>query len=265
MIEFQRAVTPKTILFDLLGVAFPQPIFSPQLAVIANIFSVPENSLRVALSRLVEKGWVNNDVRGEYHLTEKSRARNAVVRAWREADKQKPWDGQWLACHLPKGACRSDRNKTHKALGWYGFKPGLDLMWVRPDNLALSLSELTQRMHLVGLEPDAHLFVLSQVDDALSNNWQRLWPVDQLNQHYQFLKDQLINSSERMKRNGSLKETCLIGGEAIHCLVKDPQLPKEFSSPDAYQNLRATMLDYDQLGREIWFEELTRLGVHKNK
>lgn len=263
MSETSREMTPKTIMLDLLGVAFPKPVLSQHLWVISDIFSVPENSLRVALTRLVAKGWVTNDIRGEYHLSEKARARNAFIRNWKGKNKQKAWNERWLACHLPKGSGRTERAKSIKALEWYGFKPGLDLMWVRPDNLAILKSELQNVLRLLGLEANAHVFVLDEVDSSLVDNWLQLWPTQQMDNIYIALTKQLQSSAKKPEKKRSLLETCLLGGEAIHYLVKDPQLPEEIHGRQHYDTLRETMENYDQMGRTIWFSELANLGVSR--
>lgn len=259
--DMSRELTPKSILLDLLGVAFPKPVLSQHLWVIADIFSVPENNLRVAMTRLVASGWVSSDVRGEYHLSEKARARNQFIRNWKAKDKQKPWQQGWLACHLPKGAGRSERAKSIKALEWYGFKLGLDLMWVRPDNLAIPKQGLLNDLRLLGLEANAPLFVLQDIDPPLTSSWLQLWPTEDMDKVYQAMTKRLRASEKKPEAKRSLLETCVLGGEAIHYLVKDPQLPQSIHARKHYDQLKETMIRYDQMGRSIWFSELENLGV----
>ena len=263
--QFQRELSPRNIILDLMGVSHPKPMLSSHLNVISSTFDVPVNNLRVALTRLVNKGMLDNTERGVYRLSTKAMVRNDFATRWKEKQvNDTTWDGSWIACHLSKGSHRTIRAKSINALNWFGFKPGLDAIWVRPNNLRMNILELTDTLRNLGLESQAHLFTLTDIESSLAKQWQTLWAIDTLDQTYVKLNDQLKKSFKDLQSsppNTSLQETCMLGGEAIYCLSMDPQLPKAIRSSDEFDRLRKTMLDYDKIGRTIWLQQLVSLGV----
>jgi len=263
--QFQRELSPRNILLDLMGVNHPQPLEAGFLAIISDIFDVPVNNLRVALTRLVAKGMLDNTQRGVYRLSPKAMARNDFARRWKKPQcSSSDWDGSWIACHLGKGVNRSVRSKSLNALSWFGFKPGLDLLWVRPNNLLQAATKLQVTLQEIGLETQAHLFSMNDLQPNLVKHWKTLWPIQTLNSSYVDLNQKLISSYQQLSNTAvktSLLETCVLGSEAIHCLAIDPQLPQEIRPGNEYETLRKTMLDYDQAGRKIWLKQLSSLGI----
>jgi len=262
---FKREMNPRNIILDLMGVSHPNPMEAAHLNEISVIFDVPVNNLRVALTRLVAKGMLDNTQRGVYRLSAKAIVRNEFTRRWKSPQySSQQWDGSWIACHLSKGTNRSLRTKSINALNWFGFKPGLDGMWVRPNNLLQSVPDLLSQLRNLGLEASAQVFSLSDVEPILAQSWQTLWATDELDKRYGQLNKKLLYSFKQLqnpKTNTTLLETCLLGSEAIHYLATDPQLPNEIRPSKFYEQLRTTMLEYDQIGRKIWLQELPTLGV----
>ncbi len=262
---FKREPSPRNIILDLMGVSHPNPMETAHLSVIADVFSVPVNNLRVALTRLVAKGMLDNTQRGVYRLSAKAIVRNEFTRRWKSPQySSKPWDDTWIACHLSKGTNRSLRCKSINALNWFGFKPGLDGMWVRPNNLVQAVPELLNMLRSLGLEAHAQVFSITDVETTLAKSWKTLWATQKLDSHYQQLSKKLLNSFKQLQSaqpNTTLLEACLLGSEAIHFLATDPQLPTEIRPSCHYEQLRTTMLEYDKIGREIWLKQLPSLGV----
>lgn len=266
MVSLKYEPNPRNVILDLMGVNQPNPLDTSYLPLISDIFGITINNLRVALTRLVAKGLISNDGRSIYRLTPKAVAKRDFINRWQsDQASNQPWDKSWITCHLPKGTERSARKKTLLALEWYGFKPGLEQMWIRPNNLKLNLTELMSSLRELGLEPEARAFILSQVEDSLQTHWQNnLWLIKKLDQDYADLIQVLDNSLKTVKQNSlhqSLHETCVLGGEAIHLLAIDPLLPAEIRPSDKYQQLQKSMLIYEKMGREMWLEQLSNLGV----
>jgi len=266
MYKFKYEPNPKNVILDLMGINQPNPLETTHLVMISDIFGISINNLRVALTRLAAKGMITNDGRGIYRLSPKTVAKRDFINRWRSAQViNKPWDNSWIACHLPKGTDRTIRKKSLLALEWYGFKPGLDLVWVRPNNLTLSLTDLVNYLRELGLESEARTFVLAQAEDTLQTHWvNNLWATKKLDQDYDELIQALQNSIQTLQQSTpqqSLFETCSLGGEAIHHLAIDPLLPQEIRPGDMHTRLKQTMLTYDKVGREIWLEQLSALGV----
>ncbi len=264
--QFQREVTPRNIILDLMGVSHPRPLSSSHLGMISSTFNVTVNNLRVALTRLVAKGMLDNTERGVYRLSAKAMARNDFARRWKvpQANKKK-WDGSWIACHLSKGSNRTVRAKSINALNWFGFKPGLDAIWLRPNNLVMPIPELFENLRNLGLESGAHVFSMANVEASLAKHWHTLWAVEELDKSYASLNEQLQQSFEALQTSPpktSLLDTFYLGSEAIYCLATDPQLPADIRPSPNYESLRKTMLDYDKIGRKIWLQQISSLGVN---
>src|SRR5512134_218343 len=102
------------------------------------LFGIPENGMRVAVTRLLAAGELLRDERGRYRLGPAAAPLSERVVAWRRIEERlRRWDGGWIAVHrqgLPRGrgeaAARAAR--ALRLLGFADFAPGLAL---RPDNL----------------------------------------------------------------------------------------------------------------------------------
>ncbi|MFA0813647.1 hypothetical protein [Microbulbifer epialgicus] len=249
-----------------MGVNKRHELATSQLGFISDAFDISINNLRVTLNRLVGTGLATQNGRGIYCLTEKALAKRVFINRWQQdAFHYDHWDSRWLGCHLPKGAARAVRKKSLLVLDWYGFAAGLDHLWVRPNNLTLNHSELTATLFNLGLEAEAHCFVLQEVPDSLASQWaHHLWDIDRLDNEYDTLMKSLEDSLKALASkpvNASLPETCRLGGEAIHRLAIDPLLPKVIRPKKKYQQLRSIVHKYDRVGRNIWLEQLKKLGV----
>lgn len=266
MYRFRYQPSPRNILLDLMGVHPEHQLATGLLGVISDAFDLSVNNLRVTLSRLAAADFVRSNERGVYSLTEKALAKRSFMDRWKESSLTTPeWEGNWLACHLPKGEERGVRKKTCQALELNGFKVGLDQLWVRPDNLTTPLPELRQRLRGLGLESGASCFVMQAVEDHVASEWAAtLWPVATLNREYEELISLLHQSEDELtgKSSGaSLAETCRLGGEAIYRLAIDPLLPQAIRPGNCYEKLQEAARRYDRIGREIWLEQLQTLGV----
>ncbi|MCO1336497.1 hypothetical protein MO867_19375 [Microbulbifer sp. OS29] len=267
MYQFTYEPTPKNVLLDLMGVNKRHELATSQLRFISDAFDISTNNLRVTLNRLTGTDLITHDGRGVYRLTEKALAKRSFINRWQKNtfhyDK---WDSRWLACHLPKGVTRTVRKKSLLVLEWYGFAAGLDHLWVRPNNLTLNHSGITVALTTLGLEEDAHCFVLQDAPDSLVSQWvHRLWDVERLDHEYGALIQSIENSLTTLASksvNASLSETCRLGGEAIHRLAIDPLLPRAIRPQNKYQQLKNIVHKYDRVGRNIWLEQLKKLGVN---
>ncbi|WP_444957476.1 hypothetical protein [Microbulbifer sp. ZKSA002] len=266
MYQFTYEPTPKNVLLDLMGVNKRHELGTSQLSFISDAFDISINSLRVTLNRLVSTELVSHDGRGVYRLTEKAIAKRAFINRWQhDTFHYETWDGSWLTCHLPKGISRTVRRKSLSVLQWYGFSVGLDHLWVRPNNLKLAHTEIIASLDTLGLEVGANCFVLHEVPDSLVSQWaHQLWDIERLDSEYDDLVQFLENSLKTLSNKPiytTLSETCRLGGEAIHRLAIDPLLPKIIRPQEKYQELKNIVRKYDRVGRNIWLEQLKKLGV----
>ncbi len=256
MIPLRRTLTPKNVLIDLLRITRDQSVTTRSLIETGELFGFNSNAIRVALTRMVSKGILESDERGYYRLSPSAHPMSDLIDSWREGEaRRKPWKGQWILCHLPKSPQRSMRNRSLKALKFVGFQEDMGNLWVRPDNLTLNLEQLRARLDLLGLEEQARLLQINQVEQKTSAHWETLWNPQKLNEGYRESLAKIKHSANKLKKmpfRDAMIESFLIGGEAIHILVKDPLLPEEMQPCTDRANLHAAMLEYDQLGRSIW-------------
>ena len=111
------------------------PILPGRLLVaLAREFGIAEGTVRVALSRMVDKGELIND-HSDYAL-----AGPLVERQERQEAGQYPelrsWNGDWEMAVVRPGARASDeRSALRTALTRLGLREYREGMWLRPDNL----------------------------------------------------------------------------------------------------------------------------------
>jgi len=251
-----QTVTPKSLLLDLLRVA-PRPVPVRQLVAVGELFGLEGNAIRVALTRLVDGGLLVSDERGSYRLAAGADPVSRWVDAWRQGDRRlRPWAGAWLCLWHPRGGRRGERERSQRALGRLGFGEGRDGLWVRPDNLRARPAGIEQELVRHGLAAGALLFVGKQLPAAVAGEWTAgLWPVEQnAGRHRRALRD--IERSrarlEQLARGAALVESFLVGGAAIHSLVRDPLLPDEIAPGGDRRALTDAMRDYDLRGRALW-------------
>jgi phenylacetic acid degradation operon negative regulatory protein len=253
-----RTVTPKSLLLDLLRVS-PQPVPVRWLVGIGALFGFEQNALRVALTRLVGLGLVESDERGSYRLAPGSDVVARLVAGWRLGDARiRPWRGDWLCVHHPRGLERALRAKSQRALERLGFREGQDGLWVRPNNLRRSRAALETDLGELGLTESAVLFVGRDFPDASLESWKRsLWATAELRAGWRKSLREIERSRRRIgciARQDALVESFLVGGEAIRLLAVDPLLPDEILDGADRRRLFEAMTSYDQLGKSIWNE-----------
>jgi phenylacetic acid degradation operon negative regulatory protein len=242
---------------DLLRVADAGALPVRSLVATAELFGFTSNAVRVALARLAAEGLVESDERGLWRLAPSTDPLSQHVENWRLGEKRRRvWRGEWLAVWLPKGAARADRARSRRALTLFGFREGLDALWVRPDNLARPLGAVRQSLAALGLEAGAEPFVARDFSAALVAGWTaRLWNTRALDRGYREARAELERSSARiprLPRDRARVETFLLGGRAIRILATDALLPDEILPGAERAALHAAMLDYDVLGRRAW-------------
>lgn len=243
-------------MLNVLRVA-PGAMAVKDLLHIAEWFGLPGNGVRVALTRLVGAGLIENDERGFYRMAPATDPHREHLEEWRLGDARlRRWNGHWLQLWLPRKAERSARKASRRALTLLGFAEGLEGLWVRPDNFAVSTDELRERVQRLGLEAGARLWVASDVDPELDTRWRsHLWPLEQLQRGYDETLKQLQRSRARLDRvpiEQAAVEAFTTGGEAIRVLVTDPWLPRELMPTDTRTELAHSMQEYDKAGRKLW-------------
>ncbi len=260
-------LTARHLVLDLLS-TLPRGAMPVRALVAAGaLFGIRENSVRVALARLLADRRIERDERGAYRLGPGPRAVSRQVASWRDLDARlRPWDGGWIGVHVsgPRAAGRSAFRRRRRALDWLGLRelrPGLAL---RPDNLVGGVAEVRERLGALGIEPATPVFELRGLDAATDAAARRLWPAARLAAGYRTARLALERSERRLAalpEARAMVESFELGGRAIRQLATDPLLPDELLPSAERARLLATLRRYDRAGRACWARFLDGFGV----
>jgi phenylacetic acid degradation operon negative regulatory protein len=262
-----RRPTAKSLTLDLLsslrGAAMPVSA----LVAAARLFRIDENALRVAIARLLGGGQIARDERGQYRLGEAAHAIDQRVLGWRAAELRiAKWSGGWWmvrAGALPplRSRERRIRERALSLLGFAELAPGLAL---RPDNLRAQLTELRAELRELGLESDALLALVQELDAENEARARGLWKREAFAKSYARSLAELEASEARLAAlpaERAMVESFLLGGRVIRDLVLDPLLPEPLAPAAERRALVAAMRRYDRAGRRAWASFMARHGA----
>ena len=249
---------PRHLVLNLLLGHGGVPLAAREAVSSCRLFGIPENSLRVALVRLVAAGLIEAVGRGAYRLGPNASSLAADVAGWRQAEQRvRPWRGDWIAVHTG-GLARGDRAAQHgrrRALGMLGMReldPGLHL---RPDNLLGGVDAVRDRLHALGLEPQAAVFVARGFDAEREQRARLLWDADALSHGYRQTRQQLdrwLGLAPTLANDIAAREAYVLGHDAIRQLVFDPWLPAPLVDAEARRQFVRTVHRFDDAGQAIW-------------
>jgi phenylacetic acid degradation operon negative regulatory protein len=261
--------TARSLILDLLSTLRRGTMPVGALVEAGALFGLAGNNVRVALTRLLEAGYVVRDQRGAYRLGAGAEAVDRRVRSWRDLDRStRPWQsGSWLAVQYvaPTTKARPAQERgRERALRMFGFRelaPGLS---VRPDNLREDAAEMRQEIRALGL-PEADLcFALRALDPEREAGARGLWDVASLCASYRARLAEIEASEARLGDLGTeeaMVETFQLGGAIIRELVLDPLLPEAICPNEDRRALGIALRRYDRLGRSAWAGFLKRFDV----
>lgn len=250
--------TAKSLLLDLLSTLRGAAMPVRALVAAGALFEIAENSIRVELARLTARGLVDRDERGQYRLAPRAAAVQGRVASWTRIDERLvDWTGSWIGAHtaaLPR-AQRSAAKRRTRAFEFLGFRELDAGLWVRPDNLRGGVAEIRRQLLALGLEEDAPVFAMSELDASATRRALALWDVSALKSGYRETR-RALEASERdvpgMPLEQAMVETFLLGGRAIRQLAFDPLLPERILPAAERDALIRAMQRYDRVGRQCW-------------
>jgi phenylacetic acid degradation operon negative regulatory protein len=250
-------ITAKNLILDLLTAASgPVPVRVPMR--VATLFGITENNVRVTLARLLARGLVERDERGQYRISERAAAVRDHVASWANVeDRMVPWDGGWIGVHTAallksNRAARARRLRAFELLGFGEMEPDL---WLRPDNLEGGVEAVRTRLHELGLDPGALVFLARDLDGEGEARARRLWDVKALQTGYRKMRGRLLRSARRMSKvpiEKSIVESFVLGGECLRQIALDPLLPEPILPAEERRKFIQEMRRYDRIGREYW-------------
>jgi phenylacetic acid degradation operon negative regulatory protein len=253
-----RHLTARELVIDFLSNRYPREMFFQEIAGLGTALGFSEQSLRMALTRLVEQSVAANTGRGRYRLSPSGEAMREEVRKWRHlGDLAKPWSGAWIGV-FDAAIPRSDRaalRRHERAMRLRGFRELQSGLWIRPANLRDSVAELREHLRALGLHPGALVVGLNELDDEARAKATVLWDTAAMIATYRALAEELIASKSKLERlalDTAAAESMVLGRDVIRHINLDPVLPEELMPQRALSNLIRMMTDYDQNARQIW-------------
>lgn len=250
--------TARKLILDLLLGSEGRPLSARDAVTSCGWFGIRENNVRVALVRLSADGLIEAADRGSYRLSARAHELADDVAAWRTAEQRvRPWTGGYIAVH--SGALgRTDRaalRRRDRALELLGLRELDRGLHVRPDNIEHSAEAVRERLHRLGLERDAAVFVASGFDAARMARISKLWDGKALNRSYQRQREALeawMARAPALDPVTAAREAFLNGGSAIRAVVFDPLLPEPLVDTEARRAFVETVRRYDRFGHAIW-------------
>jgi phenylacetic acid degradation operon negative regulatory protein len=244
---------------DLLRLA-DAPLPTSVVCAAGEILGFAVGTTRVALTRLVRDEKIMRDEHGQVRLAPRLDALTAFINAWRDGDRRmQTWKGDWLCVWHPRGSARTERSRSLRALDRFGFREGLDSVWIRPNNLAAPLPAVRERLHQFDLVAEARVFVASQFENT--DEWANLWPLAELEVSYRRSLRNVRRSSPRLASLSVKRaafESYHIGDETVHLLAFDPLLPEEILRGDTRRALTAEMIEYRETAGAVWSQLLAK-------
>lgn len=215
-------------------------------------FGHNEQSVRVAVSRMMKLGWLESEKKGNksfYYLTPRGEARieEAAIRIFKLMPNQ--WDGKWrmLMYTIPEDK-RQIRDELRKELIWSGFGSFSNGSWISPNNLEKEVNLLIEKYDI---QSYVDFFVASykgpQADRALV---EKSWPLQEIEGNYQdfistYSKQFIVHQSMMNKGQMTDAECFVERTNLVHeyrkFLFTDPGLPKELL-PEIWNGNHAALL-----------------------
>jgi phenylacetic acid degradation operon negative regulatory protein len=191
----QAGGSPQHLLLTLLGDYWygqRAPLPSAALVALLGEFGISEISARAALSRLARRGLLEQSKAGRrtsYALSARAakvltEGRGHILSFGAE---QAPWSGRWTvaAFSVPEDD-RSRRHALRTRLGWYGFAPLYDGLWVSPHE---RIAEVTEILSELGIDR-ATVFTAELADGGpVGGHPIKAWDLDTLRGEYERLLD----------------------------------------------------------------------------
>jgi phenylacetic acid degradation operon negative regulatory protein len=251
-------ISPRPLILKLMLGADGTEVSARQAIAACQLFGIRENSVRVALVRLSSAGMIEASGRGTYRIGPNAAGLAEDVRTWRGVESRvRKWDGAWAAVHrgATPGSDRAAVRRRDRALQLLGFREAEPGLFLRPDNLVGGVEVARERLHKLGLDGDAAVFVATDFDADREERVRALWDGKALTKSYVALRQRLKKWLERAPKldpEVAARESFLMGSDAIRHVVFDPLLPDPLVDVGERRAFVETLLRYDRVGRAIW-------------
>lgn len=212
----ERPLTARSVLLSTLLGAHPPELPARVLVRSGELFGIAEGTVRVALSRMLAAGEVEQAEDGRYRL-----AGRLLERQRRQDESRRPvprrWRGAWLtAVVTAEGRTASGRVALRAAMRDLRMAELRAGVWLRPDNLRLARPDDGQCTWLSS-RPEGDPVELAA----------RLWDLDAWAARAEELRERM-----RRTRLDSLAPGFVLSAAVLRHFQADPLLPDELLPPD---------------------------------
>lgn len=215
-----RPLTARSVLASALLGMDPPELPVSQLVRLTGLFGISENRARVALSRMVGAGEASTDGAGRYRLAGRLAARQSRQSASRSGVTA-PYEGRWwLAVVITTGSTAEVRAVRRRALAYARLAELREGVWMRPDNVEMSLPEAL----------DGDVEVMTALPDDARHLAGRLWDLRSWSDGAHVLVDGL--EALAPDRPEALAPGFELSAAVLRHLQTDPLLPAELLPQD---------------------------------
>src|SRR5690606_10036379 len=253
------------LILDLLYASINSTLSIKRILAAAELLGISDNGIRVAVARLNQENVIQAVERGVYQLLEK-KFDTSFISLNKHPDMQTAttWNGKYVLVYT--GALgRVDRtalSKREKALRYYGFHELEQNVFIRPDNLTLTLSPLKTAVIQFGLDPDARFFQVSQLENE--TEVRDLWDIEELHQTYHAVQHDIndwFENYQNLTLAEAAKSAFYLGKSALFSLRADPLLPAEWIDAKARQQFERAVRKIEKQGQFLWQQYFNNQGV----
>lgn len=248
----------KTLVIDLLLAASDRPITIRQLISAARLFDISENQIRVATTRLCNEHKIEAISRGTYRLAQQSHDwADIIVNRQQGILKTRPWQQQYIAV-FSNSLGRVDRaalSRRERALKRFGFKELEQGVFIRPDNLTLSLDDIFCELVNAGVELTVKIALIHSFDEKTQQSIPKLWDTSKFEKNYikyNTIIEKWLTEYPHLNINDAARESFLLGRETIALLMTDPLLPEAFVDVNLRDRFIQNVTELDRTGLKIW-------------
>src|SRR5271154_5552024 len=198
-----RHLTARELVIDFLSNRYPREMSAQEILGVGAALGFSAQSLRMALTRLVEQSVAANTGRGRYRLSASGETMRVEVRKWRHLEElAKPWSGAWIGV-FDASVPRSDRaalRRHERAMRLRGFRELQSGLWIRPANLRDSIAELREHLRALGLHPAALVVGLDDLDEEPRGRAPGLGDTPAMRARSGALPDKWVASKAKLER-----------------------------------------------------------------
>jgi phenylacetic acid degradation operon negative regulatory protein len=237
-----RPGSPPRLLLMLFGDYWLEPsegLPSAALVTLLSDFGVNDAAARVALSRMVKRDLLVSTRTGRNTYYHASARGKAILRAamWRIAEfgsSHDDWSGEWsvVAFTIPENS-RSLRARARKRLGWLGFAPLYDGVWVCPHDRH---EDAVRELATLGVTATPLQSTVAESGLPIRLP-QTAWDLDQIAQRYHDFLDRTADVRTLLKERRVRPEEAIVHRtrlleDWLDLSSRDPDLPAVLLPPD---------------------------------